>query len=335
MKPDLSTRYLGFDLRSPLVASASPITGDVDVLRRLEAAGVGAVVLPSLFEEQIEHEESQMLRLCETGANSFGEALDYFPALQHYNSGPDEYLRKIEAARKALSIPVVASLNGASVGGWLHYGKRMEGAGASALELNIYWVPVDPTETGAEVEQRYVDLVTRLRAAVKIPLCVKVAPAFSAPANFALCLECAGANGLVLFNRMLRPDLDLEKLELVPKLELSESHEARVPLQWIGIVRPHTQISLAASSGVHSASDALKLLLVGADVVMATSSLLRKGPAHARTLLDDMTAWMEAKGYASVKEMRGSMSRENCPDGTAYERANYMRTLMTYTSDSV
>jgi dihydroorotate dehydrogenase (fumarate) len=335
VKPDLSTSYLGFDLRSALVASASPITGDVDVLRRLEAAGVGAVVLPSLFEEQIEHEESQMLRLRDTGAESFGEALDYFPALQNYNSGPDAYLKKIEAARKALSIPVVASLNGASVGGWLYHGKRMAEAGASAIELNIYWVPVDPTETGAEVEQRYIDIVTKLRAVVRIPLCVKIAPAFSAPANFAQCLELAGANGLVFFNRMLRPDLDLEKLELVPKLELSESHEARVPLQWIGIVRPHTRMSLAASSGVHTAGDALKLLLVGADVVMATSSFLRKGPGHARTLLDDMSRWMEAKGYASVREMRGSMSRENCPDATAYERANYMRALMTYASDGV
>jgi dihydroorotate dehydrogenase (fumarate) len=328
VKPDLSTRYLGFDLRSPLVASASPITGDVDVLRRLEEQGVGAVVLPSLFEEQIEHEESQMLRLRETGSDSFGEALDYFPALQNYNSGPDEYLKKIATARKAVSIPVVASLNGASPGGWVRHGKRMEEAGASALELNIYWVPVDPTETGADVEQRYVDLVTKVRAAVK------VAPAFSAPANFALLLECAGADGLVLFNRMLRPDLDLEKLELVPRLELSEAVESRVPLQWIGILRSHTKLSLAASSGVHSASDALKLLLVGADVVMATSSLLRRGPAHARVLLDEMVRWMEAKEYVSVREMRGSMSRENCPDPTAYERANYMRTLMTYTSES-
>lgn len=333
MKPDLGTSYLGFDIRSALVASASPITGDVEMLRRFEAAGVGAVVLPSLFEEQIEHEESQLLRLRETGAESSGEALDYFPALLNYNSGPDAYLKKIEAARKALAIPVVASLNGSSVGGWLYHGKRMQDAGASAIELNIYWVPVDPTETGAEVEQRYIDLVTKLRAAVKIPVCVKIAPAFSAPANFAQCLECAGADGLVLFNRMLRPDLDLENLELVPKLELSEPHESRVPLQWIGIVRPHTRMTLAASSGVHSAADALKLLLVGADVVMATSSFLRKGPNHARTLLDEMSRWMEAKGYTSVREMRGSMSRENCPDATAYERANYMRTLMTYTSD--
>lgn len=333
MRPDLSTSYLGFDLRTALVASASPITGDVDVLRRFEEAGVGAVVLPSLFEEQIEHEESQFLRLRETGAESFGEALDYFPALENYNSGPDAYLRKIEEARKALAIPVVASLNGASVGGWVHHGKRMESAGASAIELNIYWVPVDPAETGAAVEQRYVDLVTKLRASVKIPLCVKIAPAFSAPANFARCLESAGADGLVLFNRMLRPDLDLERLELVPKLELSESNEARVPLQWIGIVRPHTKMSLAASSGVHSATDALKLVLVGADVVMATSSFLRKGTNHARTLLDEMSRWMEAKGYASVRQMRGSMSRENCPDATAYERANYMRALMTYASD--
>ncbi len=333
MKPDLSTRYLGLDLCSPLVASASPITGDVDVLRRLEAMGVGAVVMPSLFEEQIEHEESQMLRMQETGANSFGEAHDFFPALQNYNSGPDAYLKKIEAARKAVSIPVIASLNGSSAGGWVHHGKRMADAGASALELNIYWVPIDPAETGADVEQRYVDLVAWMSEAVRIPLCVKIAPAFSAPLSFALRLERAGAEGLVLFNRMLRPDLDLEKLELVPKLELSDSHESRVPLQWIGLLRQHTRISLAASSGVHAAADALKLLLVGADVVMATSSLLRRGPGHVRTILDGMTTWMEAKDYASVNQMRGSMSHQNCPDPTAYERANYMRTLMSYTSD--
>lgn len=332
MKPDLSTRYLGFELRSPLVASASPITGDVDVLRRLEDTGIGAVVLPSLFEEQIEHEESEMLRLRHTGADSSGEALDYFPALEAYNSGPEAYLKKIEAARKAVSIPVIASLNGASKGGWVHYAERLVDAGAQALELNVYWVPVDPAETGSDVEQRYVDLVGEVRAAVKVPLCVKVAPVFSAPANVVLLLERAGADGVVLFNRMLRPDLDLEKLEMVPRLELSEQVEARVPLLWIGVVRPHTRVSLAASSGVHTAAEALKLLLVGADVVMATSALLRRGPGHARVLLDQMTEWMESKEYVSVAQLRGSMSRENCPNPSAYERANYMRTLMTYGS---
>lgn len=332
MNPDLSTRYLGFDLRSPLVASASPITGDVDVLRRLQDAGVGAVVLPSLFEEQIEHEESELLRLHDVGAQSFGEALDYFPKLQVYNSGPDAYLEKIAAARQALSIPVVASLNGASSGGWAHYARRMEEAGASALELNVYWVPVDPAESGAQVEQRYLDLVSAVRAAVRIPLAVKVAAVFSSPAHMALRLQRAGADGIVLFNRALRPDLDLEKLELVPKLELSEPHESRLPLLWIGALRPHTRMSIAASSGVHAAADALKLLLVGADVVMATSALLRNGPVHAQALLDGIAGWMREKEYASVAQMRGSMSRANCPDPTAYERANYMRTLVTYAS---
>ncbi len=332
MNPDLSTRYLGFDLASPLVASASPITGELDTLRRLQDCGVGAVVLPSLFEEQIEHEESELLRLRDVGSQSFGEALDYFPALAVYNSGPDAYLEKIAAARKALSIPVVASLNGASTGGWVHYAKRMEDAGASALELNVYWVPVDPRESGAQVEQRYVDLVAAVRAAVRIPLAVKTAPVFSSPAHMALRLEKAGANGLVLFNRLLRPDLDLEKLELVPKLELSEPPESRLPLLWIGVLREHTRLSLAASSGVHSASDALKLLLVGADVVMATSSVLRHGPGQMRALIDGIQAWMKEKEYVSVAQMRGSMSRANCPDPSAYERANYMRTLVNYAS---
>ncbi len=335
MNPDLSTRYLGLDLKTPLVASASPITGEIEVLRRLQDSGVGAVVLPSLFEEQIEHEEAELLRLSDVGSQSYAEALDYFPKLQSYNSGPDAYLEKIAAARKALSIPVVASLNGASSGGWVHYAKRMEDAGASALELNVYWVPVDPKESGAQVEQRYLDLVSAVRAAVRIPLVVKTACVFSSPAHMALRLEKAGANGLVLFNRLLRPDIDLEKLEMVPKLELSEPPESRLPLLWIGVLREHTRMSLAASSGVHSASDALKLLLVGADVVMATSSLLRQGPGHARTLLDGMTAWMKEKEYVSVAQMRGSMSRANCPDPTAYERANYMRALMTYATTAL
>lgn len=335
MNPDLSTRYLGLELTSPLVASASPITGEIDVLRRLQDAGVGAIVLPSLFEEQIEHEEAELLRLADVGSQSYAEALDYFPKLQYYNSGPDAYLEKIAAARKALSIPVVASLNGASSGGWVHYAKRMEEAGASALELNVYWVPVDPKESGAQVEQRYLDLVGSVRAAVRIPLVVKTACVFSAPAHMALRLEKAGANGLVLFNRLLRPDIDLEKLEMVPKLELSDPPESRLPLLWIGVLREHTRMSLAASSGVHSAADALKLLLVGADVVMATSSLLRQGPGHARNLLDGMSAWMKEKEYVSVTQMRGSMSRANCPDPTAYERANYMRTLMTYATTAV
>ncbi|MBL8861115.1 MAG: dihydroorotate dehydrogenase-like protein [Planctomycetes bacterium] len=330
MSPDLSTRYLGFSLRSPLVASASPLTGDLEVLRRLEDLGVGAVVLPSLFEEQIEHEEAELLRLAEVGAHSYGEALDYFPKLQHYNSGPDAYLAKIAEARRALSIPVVASLNGASRGGWVHYARRMEEAGASALELNVYWVPVHPAESGAEVEQRYLDLVSAVRAAVRIPLAVKTACVFSSPAHMALRLEAAGADGLVLFNRLLRPDLDLEKLELVPRLELSESPESRLPLLWIGVLREHVRLTLAATSGVHSASDALKLLLVGADVVMATSSLLRHGPGHARTLLEGLSAWMREREYTSVAQLRGSMSRANCPDPTAYERANYMRTLVNY-----
>jgi dihydroorotate dehydrogenase (fumarate) len=330
VSPDLSTRYLGFDLATPLVASASPITGDLDVLRRLADLGAGAVVLPSLFEEQIEHEESQMLRLAEVGAGSFGEALDYFPSLQHYNSGPDEYLRKLEAARRALQIPVIASLNGATAGGWVHYARRMEQAGASALELNVYWVPVDPAESGIDVERRYLELVSAVRAAVRIPLAVKTGPVFSSPAHMALRLVQAGADGLVLYNRLLRPDLDLETLQLVPKLELSEPPESRLPLLWIGTLREHTRVSLAASSGVHSAADALKLLLVGADVVMATSSLLRRGPAHLRAMLDEMTAWMREKEYVSVAQLRGSMSRANCPDPSAYERANYMRALTTY-----
>jgi dihydroorotate dehydrogenase (fumarate) len=331
--PDLSTRYLGLELSSPLVASASPMTGDLDALQRLEDAGAGAVVLPSLFEEQIEHEEGQLVLLQEHGAESFGEALDFFPRLDAYNRGTEAYLERIERAREKLSVPVIASLNGSSRGGWVHYAGLMEQAGASALELNVYWVPTDPAESGADVERRYLDLVAGVRNTLRIPLAVKVAPVFSATAHMAVRLEHAGADGLVLFNRLLRPDLELDEMALVPRLELSESHESRTSLLWIGILREHLTASLAASGGVHTAADALKLILVGADVAMTTSALLRRGPGHLRTLLDGIRAWMEEKGYESVRQMRGSMSRANCPDPTAYERANYMRALVEYVGE--
>jgi dihydroorotate dehydrogenase (fumarate) len=333
MKPDLTTRYLGLDLESPIVASASPVTGRVDGLQRLEQAGAAAAVLPSLFEEQIEHDDMQVNRLHEYGTESFPEALSYFPELDGYNTGPDAYLRHVEAARHAVGIPILGSLNGCSPGGWVHHAQRIQSAGADALELNVYFVPTDPDETAAEVEARYVDLVRSVRAAISIPLAVKVGPYFSSPANVARRLVEAGADGLVLFNRFLQPDIDLDQLALVPSLELSRSYESRLPMQWIAILREHLTCSLAATSGVHEPEDAIKLLLAGADVTMTTSAVLERGPQTVTHLLSGLRAWMEEKGYASVEQLKGSMSRANCPDPTGYERANYMRTLVSYSSE--
>jgi len=335
MKPDLSTRYLGFDLATPLVASASPMTGRLETLAMLAEAGVSAVVLPSLFEEQLEHEEMAVHRLHEYGTQSFAEALDYMPDLQNYNLGPDEYLRVVRSAKDALSIPVIASLNGSSRGGWVRHAKLIQDAGADALELNVYLVPSDLDRTGEEVERAYLELVEAVRAAVTIPLAVKVGPAFSSPGNMARRLIAAGADGLVLFNRFLRPDIDLETLELVPRLVLSRSYDSRIALQWIGILRGRIEASLAATGGVHDAEDALKLLLAGADAVMVASALLRNGPGLARELLKGIGAWMEEREYESVEQMKGSMSQLNCPDPSAYERANYMKALISYSGPYV
>lgn len=335
MKPDLATKYLGFELASPIVASASPMTGDLATLARLQEAGAGAVVLPSLFEEQIEQEELAFSRLHELGTETFAEALDYLPELDSYNTGPERYLRAVEEATAELSIPVIASLNGASQGGWVRYAKLIEEAGADALELNVHQVPTDPRTSGAEVEAAALDLVARVRAAIGIPLAVKVAHRFSAFAHFGLQLVESGADGLVLFNRFLRPDLDLDEMRLVPSLALSVPQEMRRPLLWIGILREHTEASLAASTGVHSPDDALKLLLVGADVVMTTSALLRHGPEYVRTLIDGVSTWMEEREYASVAQMKGSMCRAHCPDPSAYERANYMKTLASWAAEPI
>jgi dihydroorotate dehydrogenase (fumarate) len=330
MTPDLHTRYLGFDLQHPLVASASPLTGTLAGMLRVEEAGAAALVMPSLFEEQIEHEELALHELREFGSESFAEARDFAPDLIDYNLGPQSYLRTLAAARRELSIPVIASLNGSTAGGWVRYAKELEDAGADALELNVYFVPSDPQISGEEVEQRYVSLVSAVRAAVRLPLAVKVGPGFSSPAHMARRLVEAGADGLVLFNRYLRPDIELDSLELVPQLVLSDSYDARIALQWIGILYGRVNACMAASGGVHSAADALKLLLAGADVVMSTSALLQRGPEHLRAMLDGVREWMQTNDYVSVQQMKGSLSHENCPDPRAYERANYMRALHSY-----
>ena len=331
MNVNLETRYLGLELRNPLVISACPLTGKLDTLRRLEDAGAAAAVMPSLFEEQIEHDEMAIHRFYEHGAESFPEALSYFPELDNYNTGPDTYLRHIEAARQSLSIPVIGSLNGASRGGWVRYARLIQEAGADALELNVYDVVTDPRLTANDVESRYLDLVEAIREVVTIPIAVKLGPFFSSLPNMALRLTQAGAQGLVLFNRFLQPDIDLETLRVAPNLVLSTSSELRLPLRWIAILRAHFETSLAATTGVHTAEDAIKLLLAGADVTMIASALYEHGPDHIQALLDGIRTWMAEKDYASVVQMKGSLSLITAPDPHAFERANYIKTLVNFT----
>ncbi len=332
---DLGTRYLGLDLRSPLVASASPLTGTLDGLRRLEDAGAAAVVLPSLFEEQLTHEALEIDRILATGAESFPEALSYFPEMRDYNTGPDRYLELVARAKEALAIPVIPSLNGVTPGGWVHHATLLEEAGADAIELNVYLVATDPEVSGAEVERRYLEVVGSVRAAVRIPLAVKVGPFFSSIPAMAREMVAAGADGLVLFNRFYQPDLDLGTLDVVPHLVLSGSDELRLPLRWIAILHGNVGCSLAATTGVHTAEDALKVLLAGADVAMTTSALLRHGPDHLRRVQASMAEWLDDHEYDSVAQLRGSVSRRAAADPAAYERANYLRTLASYSSTFV
>jgi dihydroorotate dehydrogenase (fumarate) len=329
---DLRTNYLGLELRSPLVASPSPLTGELDGLRRLEAAGVGAVVLPSLFEEQLTHDQLELDRLLETTADHVGEALSYFPDLQDYNTGPWTYLDHIEQAKRALSVPVIASLNGVTPGGWVGHAKRMRDAGADALELNLYTVATDPRVDAAELEARYLDLIGEVRAAVSIPLAVKLSAFFTALANFAVRVDEAGADGLVLFNRFYQPDLDIDALDVVPRLVLSTSDELRLPLRWIAILFGRVRTSLAATTGVHTGLDAAKVLLAGANVAMMTSALLRHGPEHVRVVEGELRAVLAERDYDSVAQLRGSMSRSAMPDPAGFERANYVRTLKSWSS---
>jgi dihydroorotate dehydrogenase (fumarate) len=329
---DLRTRYLGLELRSPLVASPSPLTGELEGLVRLEGAGVGAVVLPSLFEEQLTHDQLELDRLLETTADHTGEASSYFPDLGDYNTGPWSYLDHITQAKRALSVPVIASLNGITPGGWVGHAKRMRDAGADALELNLYTVATDPRVGAAELEARYLDLVADVRSAISIPLAVKLSPFFTALANFAVRVEEAGADGLVLFNRFYQPDLDLDSRDVVPRLVLSTSEELRLPLRWIAILFGRVGGSLAATTGVHTGLDAAKVLLAGADVAMMTSALLRHGPEHVQTVEEELRVVMAEHEHDSVAQLRGSMSRAAMADPAGFERANYVRTLMSWSS---
>ncbi len=332
MSVDLHARYLGLELRNPIVAAASPLTANVDSLRRLQDAGVAAVVLPSLFEEQIEHEEMATHNLMLYGAEVSPEARGFFPELPEYGTGIDKYLQLIGEAKKALSVPVIASLNGYTPGGWTRYARQFEAAGADAIELNVYFLATDPDDTSAAVEQRYLDLVASVRAETRVPVAVKVAPYFSAFAHMARQLAAKGASGLVLFNRFVQPDIMLDELEVAPHLVLSTSDELRLALRWIAILHGRVDASLAATGGAHTAEDVLKLLLAGADCVMMASSLLKEGPTHVRTVLAGIEAWMAERDYVSVQQMRGSLSQRACPDPAAFERSNYMKALKSYTS---
>jgi dihydroorotate dehydrogenase (fumarate) len=328
---NLKTDYLGLKLKNPLVPSASPLSAEVASVKRMEDNGAAALVLYSLFEEQITRENRALDHFLTSTGESYAEALSYFPEPDEYhNLEADDYLEHIRKLKESVEIPVIASLNGVSKGGWMSYAFKMEEAGADALELNIYYVAADPDMDSAEVEKMYLDNIRSVKESVNIPVSVKLSPYFSAFANMAVKMEKAGADGLVLFNRFYQPDINLETLEVMASLELSRPFEKRLPLRWIAILRPHLKCSLASTTGIHSAEDAIKMILAGADVVMMTSLLLQKGIDSLGILLKEMEHWMEEKGYESVTQMRGAMSSASVAEPAAFERANYLKILQSY-----
>ena len=324
---DLSTTYLGLRLRTPLIASASPLSQELDGIRHLEDAGASAVVLYSLFEEQLRQESFELEHYLANGTNSFAEAASFFPQPDEFRLGPEGYLKHIHQAKEAVSVPIIASLNGATVGGWTQYAKLMQQAGADALECNIYSIPTDPELTSNAVEQQYLDILQAVKSVVTIPVAVKLSPFFSNMANMAKRLDQAGANGLVLFNRFYQPDVNLGELEIQPNVLLSTPQALRLPLTWIGILYGRIRPSLAATSGVHGPEDVVKLLMVGADVTMLSSTLLRNGIGHLEQIEEGVLEWMEKHEYESVQQMKGSMSQIRCPDPSAFERAQYMEAV--------
>ncbi|MBX0328638.1 dihydroorotate dehydrogenase-like protein [Oscillochloris sp. ZM17-4] len=328
---DLSTSYLGMPLKTPIVASASPLSHHPDVIQRLEEAGASAVVMYSLFEEQIIRSSLELDYLLTHGAESFAEALNYLPDHGKYNVGPERYIEQIHELKRKVHIPVIGSLNGVSPGGWIHYARLIEEAGADALELNIYNIPTDPNITGADLEQGYVDLVRNVRAEIKIPLAIKLSPYFSSLPNLAWRLMEAGAQGLVLFNRFYQPDFDLESLEVVPNLQLSTSNDLRLPLRWVALLYGRVPVDLALTSGVHTANDVLKAMMAGAKVAMMASALLKGKPDEVvRAMLMELQTWMTEHEYESITQMQGSMAQRAVAEPSTYERANYMKVLGSY-----
>jgi dihydroorotate dehydrogenase (fumarate) len=327
---DLTTTYLGLRLKNPLVASASPLSEDLDNIRKMEDAGAAAVVLHSLFEEQITRESNELDRYLEAGTESFPESLTYLPELNGYNRGPEGYLEHLYRVKRAVQVPIIASLNGVSPGGWTRYALRMQQAGADALELNIYHLATDPNVTSTQLEAMYCDLVRGVKSALRIPVAVKLSPNFTAMANIASHLDQAGADALVLFNRFYQPDFNLESLEVVPRIVLSSSNELLLRLHWVAILYGHIRAGLAVTGGVHGAEDVLKTMMAGAQVAMMTSALLKRGVDYFSELLAGVAAWMEEHEYESIQQMRGSMAMRAVPDPAAFERANYMRVLSSY-----
>ncbi|MBI5153916.1 dihydroorotate dehydrogenase-like protein [Candidatus Poribacteria bacterium] len=327
---DLRTTYLGLPLKNPLVLGASPLSSDLGRLRALEDSGIAAVVTHSIFEEQIRHEQVEVGHYMEHGADSFAEALSYFPNDRDMKVGPDEYLHEIEAAKRALGIPVIGSVNGTTTGGWIDFARLIQEAGADALELNIYFLATDPNTTGAEIEDRVIEVLREVRGTVTIPVAVKLSPYFSSMANMARRLDEAGADGLVLFNRFYQPDIDLERLAVEPRLILSKSDELRLPLRWIAILHGAVKADLALTSGVHTEYDVLKAMLAGAKVTQMTSALLKNGANAVRPILDGIRVWMEEHEYASICQMQGSLSQKSCPHPAEFERANYLKALQSW-----
>lgn len=330
MAIDLTTGYLGLKLRTPLAASSSPHCKDIGNILRLEDAGASAIVLHSLFEEQIQVESGELDRYLTESADSHGEALSYFPEMLSYNLGPEPYLNHLRKAKESVDVPVIASLNGVSTGGWIRYAQMMEQAGADAIELNIYFMPTDLEMTGQKVEEMYFDLVSHVKASVRIPVAVKLGPFFTSFAHLATRLDAAGADALVLFNRFYQPDFDLEALEVVPNLVLSDSHELRLRLHWTALLYNRIRPDLAITGGIHTAEDVIKGVMAGARSTMMTSALLRHGIPYMTKIEEDLIDWMEEHEYESIRQMRGSMSSQSVAEPAAFERANYMKVLSSY-----
>jgi len=332
MTLDLRTNYLGLELRSPIVASPSPLNGELSTALLVERAGAAAIVLPSLFEEDVLRDDAELNSSLDAGVEQFAEAMDYFPNIRQFQGTAERYLRRMECIKAQANVPVIASLNASTPGGWVRYARRMQDSGADALELNLYHVAADPDRSAADMEAADLELIAAVRASVSIPLAVKVSPFYSAFANFAAAAVRCGADGLVLFNRFYQPDLDLDTFDVVPRIELSQPWEARLSARWIAILRPQlgSGVSIAATSGIHSSEDVVKGLMVGADVVMMTSALLQHGPQHIRTVEAGLRSWMYEHEYTSVDQLRGSVSQATAGDPTAFERANYMRTLRSW-----
>jgi len=327
---DLTTTYMGLSLKNPIVPSASPLSYKLDNIRRMEDAGAAAITMYSLFEEQLDFEAASLTHFLDYGTESFAEALSYFPEPYEFNLGPDEYLEHIRRAKAAVDVPVIASLNGISDGGWIDYATRIEEAGADGLEINLYFIPTQLTLTSSEVEHVYLDVLNNVKAHVNIPVAMKLSPFFSAMPRMAAMLDDAGADALVLFNRFYQPDMNIEELTVGPRLVLSNSDEMRLPLRWIAILYGKIRSSMALTTGIHTSEDVIKAMMAGADIANVCSVLLQNGVGHVSTLLTGVTRWMEEHEYESIDEMKGSLSQRSVPEPAAFERANYMKTLQSY-----